>query len=173
MNAQQQKYPLSMIIFHSLIAILMIAAIVVAWNIGESNDTRNLHKSLGVAVLLVAALRLVNRFRFKNAIPESVNPKGSVQRILEKSVHGMLYLTMFGIPVVGWMMSNAFGHPASFFGLFNLPTLLDKNPELGRTLKELHELGANVFIGLLVLHLAGGILHFIKHKQNVFKRMMP
>jgi cytochrome b561 len=173
MKPQPQKYPVSMIVFHTLIAAFMIAALVLAWCLDDNKGLIGLHKSLGVTVLLLAVLRLLNRFRFKNAIPESVNPKGSLQRTLEKSVHGMLYLTMFGLPFVGWMMSNAFGYPASFFGLFNLPTLVEKNEALGETLLEMHELGANVFIGLLVLHLAGGILHFIKHKQNVFKRMMP
>ena len=70
-------------------------------------------------------------------------------------------------------LMEAYNAGQLIFGENYVQELVEKNEALGETLLEMHELGANVFIGLLVLHLAGGILHFIKHKQNVFKRMMP
>ena len=171
-NPLSQKFPISVKLFHTLVAVLMIATLVIGWQLEDDNmSLMMLHKSLGIAVLVVALLRFVNRIRAKNAVPASVHSQNSLQYIVEKAVHGMLYLTMIGIPVVGWLTSNAFGYPASFFGLFNLPTLVGKNVELAETLGEMHELGANVFVALLALHVLGAIAHLVMHKQNIFKRM--
>lgn len=167
-----KKYPLSMIVFHTLIAVFMIGALLIGWNLEENRDLMMLHKSFGVAVLLLAVVRIINRFRVAKSVPESVNPKG-LKRIVEKSVHGLLYIVMLGIPLCGWLLSNASGYPASFFGLFSLPTLMAKNPDMAHTLGEFHELGANVFFMLLILHILGGVVHLVKEKQNVFKRMSP
>lgn len=167
------KYPLSMIVFHALIAVLMIATLVVGWQLEDNSSLMGLHKSLGVSVLVFAVLRLVNRMANLGKTPDSVNAKGSLNRIVEKSVHGLLYICMLAIPVVGWLTSNAFGYPASFFGLFSLPTLIAKNTDLAETLGHYHGFGANVFAVLLGLHLLGGLVHWVAQKQNIFKRMMP
>lgn len=165
------KYPMSMIVLHSLVALAMIGALLIGWNL--SPELMPIHKALGIAVLIFAVLRIANRFRVASHVPASVNSKGSMQYILEKSVHGLLYITMIGAPLFGWLLSNAHGYPANFFGLFSLPTLIAKDPSITRTLKDLHELCANVFFGLLILHVVGGVVHLLKEKKNVFKRMMP
>lgn len=165
------KYPMSVKLFHSVIALLMIATLVIGWQLEDNEDLMGLHKSLGVAVLILAILRVVNRVRAKNDVPGSVNAVGSLQYLAEKIVHGLLYLVMLGLPIMGWLTSNAFGYPASFFGLFNLPTLIGKNIDLAEQLGELHGLGADVFVGLLALHVLGGVVHLLLNKENVFKRM--
>lgn len=166
------KYPLSVKLFHGLIALLMIATLIVGWQLEDDRSLMGLHKSLGVAVFVLAVLRVVNRIRTKNAIPRSVNAIGSMKYFAEKTVHGLLYVVMLGVPLMGWLTSNAFGYPASFFGLFNLPTLIGKNLDLAEKLGGLHGLGANVFVVLLALHLLGAIVHLVANKENVFKRMM-
>ena len=95
-----------------------------------------------------------------------------MQYLAEKTVHGLLYVVMLGVPLMGWLTSNAFGYPASFFGIFNLPTLIGKNIDLAEQLGELHGFGADVFVILLALHVLGAIVHLIVNKENVFKRMM-
>lgn len=170
-NINVNKYPMSVKLFHSLIALLMIAALVVGWQLEDNEDLMVLHKSLGVAVLILGALRVVNRIRAKDSVPASVNTQGSLKFMAEKAVHGLLYLTMIGLPIVGWLTSNAFGYPATFFGLFNLPTLIGKNIDLAEQLGELHGFGADVFVGLLALHILGAFVHLVTTKQNVFKRM--
>ncbi|TDR32833.1 cytochrome b [Hydromonas duriensis] len=170
-NSNINKYPMSVKLFHSLIALLMIATLVVGWQLEDNEGLMGLHKSLGIAVLLLGVLRLINRIRAKDRIPASVNTIGSLKYWVEKAVHGLLYLTMFGLPVVGWLTSNAFGYPASFFGLFNLPTLIGKNIDLAEQLGSLHGFGADVFVGLLAVHILGALVHLLMNKENVFKRM--
>ncbi|MGL4767911.1 MAG: cytochrome b [Formosimonas sp.] len=165
-----QKYPVAMRLFHALVAIMMIATLLVGWQLEGNMDLMMLHKSLGVGVLILVVLRLANRLR--SSVPASVNTKGSLQYMAEKIVHGLLYLCMLGLPIMGWLTSNAYGYPAGFFGLFNLPTLIGKNEGLAEQLGELHEFGANVFFILLLVHVAGALAHLVMHKQNIFKRMM-
>lgn len=168
-----QKYPMSMIILHSLVAVAMIGALVVGWMLEDTMGLMPIHQGLGLTVLFLAIIRIINRFRVSSQVPESVNAKGSIQRILEKSIHGILYVTMIAVPVLGCMLANSKGYPANFFGLFQMPILMEKNPAISHNIKELHELGANVFFGALILHFGGALVHLIKDKSNVFKRMLP
>ena len=154
MNAKQ-KYPKSMIFFHSLLAVLMIATLILGWMMDRENGLMFFHKSVGVLVLVFGVLRIVNRMRNMANIPLSVN-YGAL-RLVEKAVHGLLMLVMLGLPVVGWLVSNAKGYPVSVFGLFDLPNLIGKNEALAETLGEMHEAGATVFVLILVLHIVGAV----------------
>lgn len=48
------------------------------------------------------------------------------------AMHWALYVLMFAQPLAGILMSQAAGYPASFFGLFELPVLLGKDPSLAQ-----------------------------------------
>ena len=167
----KQKYPMSMIFFHGLLAVLMIATLVVAWMMDDNKDLMPLHKSLGATVFIFGILRILNRMSNMAKLPPSVN-HGALHWV-EKAVHGLLMLVMLALPFVGWLMSNAKGYPVSVFGLFNLPTLIAKNEPLAHTLKEMHETGANVFVALLVLHVVGVVYHKVKTNDDVLSRMSP
>ena len=78
---------------------------------------------------------------------------------------------MFAQPLSGIMMSQAAGFPVSFFGLFEFPVFLDKDPELAEIFLSVH--GAVwILLGIAVFGHAGAALHhhFIK-KDNVLKQM--
>ena len=167
----KQKYPMSMIVFHALLAVLMIATLVVGWMMGDNRGLMPLHKSLGALVFIFGVVRIINRMRNMGKIPPSVN-HGALHWV-EKSVHGLLMVVMLAMPFVGWLISNAIGFPVSVFGLFNLPTLIQKNEPLAHTLSEMHETGAAVFVILLVLHVVGAVYHKIKTKDDVLSRMSP
>ena len=167
------RYPSSMAIFHGLVALVMVSTLVIGWLLDDNEGLMALHKSLGVTVLLLVTLRLVNRWRMRRALPASVNPAGSLPFVAEKAVHGLLYLSMFGIPLLGWLKSNASGHPASCFGLFDLPTLIGRDHGLSHLLGQAHSLAATGFALLLGLHILGALAHRVIHKENIFKRIMP
>ena len=167
----KQKYPMSMIVFHALLAVLMIATLVVGWMMGDNRGLMPLHKSLGALVFIFGVVRIINRMRNMGKIPPSVN-HGALHWV-EKSVHGLLMVVMLAMPFVGWLISNAKGFPVSVFGLFNLPTLIQKNEPLAHTLSEMHETGAAVFVILLVLHVVGAVYHKINTRDEVLARMSP
>ena len=165
------KYPKSMIFYHSLLAVLMIATLVLGWVMDRENGLMFFHKSVGALVLFFGVLRIINRVRNMGNIPPSVN-HGALH-LVEKSVHGLLMLMMLVLPIVGWLVSNAKGYPVSVFGLFDLPNLIGKNLDLADTLGGMHKAGAAVFVFLLIVHVVGAIYHKIKTKEDVISRILP
>lgn len=158
------KYPTPMIILHHIVAVLMISCYFLA-------DYTKIHKSLGALLLIFACIRLVVRLTHLGKTPPSINPPKDIHYIIEKSVHGLLYVMIFLQPTLGWIVSNAYGYPVSVFGLFSLPTIVDHNPALAFRVFEVHHLLGKMFFALLIAHVAGAAYHLFKEKQNVFKRM--
>ncbi|WP_248620847.1 cytochrome b [Paludibacterium yongneupense] len=162
-----------MSLLHWLVAGLMISTLIVGWLLDDNEGLMALHRSLGIAVLLAVLLRIVNRLRTRKVLPPSVNPAGSLKQRAEQAVHGLLYLCMLGVPLLGWLKTNAAGQSASFFGLFDLPVLLSHNRGLSHLLGGAHSLAATLFVVLLGMHLVGGLAHWAQHRENVLKRITP
>ena len=167
------RYPLSISLLHWLLAAALIGNLIVGLLLDDNEDLVSLHKSIGIAILGLVALRIVNRLRMRRSLPPSVNPAGTLNHFAERSVHGLLYVLMLAIPVLGWMKTNAAGHTASCFGLFSLPTLVPRSRELSHWLGELHALTAYGLAALVGLHVLGAVAHKLFRSENVFPRILP
>ena len=88
-----------------------------------------------------------------------------------KLTHLALYLLMLLIPIVGWLMSSAKGYTVNYFGLFELPDLVDKDKALGHQLKEIHEFLANGLMALVGLHILAALKHQFIDKDGLISRM--
>lgn len=126
-----------------------------------------IHKSVGVLFLGLLIFRFI--WRQMNAIPTIPDTSFSILSRLSVPV---LYLSMLSMPLSGILMSQAAGYPVSFFGLFTLPTLLSKSPELGKSLKMVHQYSAFILIGLIAIHAAAALYHHYVLKDSVFLRML-
>jgi len=115
-----------------------------------------LHKASGMLVLFLVVIRLLWRLTHK---PPSLDRYSGLVKKAASISHFSLYVLMFAIPLSGFFMSTAGGHPVNFFGLFEFPLLFDKNKELGKIFSETHEILAFVLIGIVLLHVAGAIKH--------------
>ena len=73
-----------------------------------------LHKSFGLTVLALTVLRL--SWRLLAGSPEAL-PGGKLQSLAAKSVHGMLYVLLFAMPLSGWLYNSASGFPLRWFGM--------------------------------------------------------
>ncbi|WP_071333496.1 cytochrome b [Burkholderia contaminans] len=167
------RYPLSISLLHWLLAAALIGNLIVGLLLDDNEGLVSLHKSIGVAILVLVAVRIVNRLRTRRRLPPSVNPAGSLNHFAERSVHGLLYALMLAIPVLGWMKTNAAGHTASCFGVFSLPALVPRNRELSHWLGELHALTAYGLAALVGLHVLGALAHKLFKSENVFPRILP
>ena len=83
----------------------------------------------------------------------------------------LIYALTIATPLVGWAMSSADGHATSFFGMFNLPSLLTENEGVAEQLEELHEFLANVIIGLAVLHIFAALKHQLIDRDDLMDRI--
>ena len=129
------------------------------------------HKWLGVTAFILLMVRLVWRAKHK--------PKGALvempywQRVAAKSVHILLYVLLFAIPLSGWLMSSAKGFQTVYLGVLPLPDLLSKDKVLGDALSALHEV-LNVTLLLLVIgHVLAAIKHQFVDRDGTLARMIP
>jgi cytochrome b561 len=159
-----QKYGAQLRILHWLMFVGFTALFVVGFFMTEFKEAEpwhlyNLHKSVGVLVLLLAMLRLFTRAT--GNVPTAEAFMTTKDEKVAKITQYLLYALMFIAPVSGYIMSNIHGHAVKFFGL-SLPTLFAKNPVLEDFSHEAHEITAYVFLAVIVLHIFGVIVHHAK-----------
>lgn len=131
----------------------------------------NLHRSLGLTIALLAVARLVLRLRVRPLPPAA--PMTLPSRLAASSVHVVLYLLLFALPLLGWALSSANGKPVSFFGLATLPPLLEPDEDLGDAFEEYHEEAAWLLLGLVGVHAAAALHHHFVCRDNVLRAMLP
>lgn len=137
-----------------------------------------LHKSFGIIVLLLAVFRLLWRLAHSPPALPATDPLW--QRFAAGATHVLIYLLMLGIPLTGWVMVSAspLNVDTVLFGLVPWPHLppfptLDDRESVAALFHTLHELGGNILIGLLILHIAAALKHHLIDKDHVLRRMLP
>ncbi len=130
-----------------------------------------LHKSVGITILLLTLIRVAIRF----AHPRPALPQGPRwTQILAHTVHGLLYLVMIGAPLTGWaIVSTAkIQVPTLIFGTIPWPHL---PLPLGwlEPAENAHGLLAWLGVGLFGLHVAGALRHQFVKGEDLLARMVP
>lgn len=127
------------------------------------------HKSFGVLVLLLMIVRLA--WRAVNPQPRDLDDH-AVSNYLAHVLHVGLYTMLFIQPLSGILMSQAYGYPVSFFGLFRLPPLIWQSPALGGVLFEVHEVTAGLLAVAVALHAAAALKHHFVDGDRTLLRMI-
>jgi cytochrome b561 len=86
--------------------------------------------------------------------------------------HLVIYLLFIVLPVIGLLMMYNRGEPWIAFGMV-MPYASESNFDLVDTLKEYHELLANLGYFVIGLHAAAALAHHYFYKDNTLLRMMP
>lgn len=129
-----------------------------------------LHKSIGLTVLALAALRLA--WRLYDGVPPD-EPMPRWQRVMAHATHVLLYGFILAMPLSGWLFNSLHGYPLQWFKLFNLPALATKNDELSHLAGEIHEWLFYVLLLVLVGHAGAALKHHFFDHDNVLRRMLP
>jgi cytochrome b561 len=173
-----ERYTLTAQALHWINAALMFIVLPVAWvmmNMPETATRRSLlftlHKSIGLTIVMIVALRLV--WRAKHPAP----PLGARLNIWEKRAavisHWMLYVVLIGMPVSGYLLCATGGYPISYFGLFSVP-VLSKSPAVASAATWAHvAIGQWVVYSLILLHVAATVWHVSLRRDGVLDRMLP
>lgn len=171
-------YNMPTILMHWLVALLIAATFPIAWIMVDMQDDSPeqlalfaLHMSIGVSILVLAILRLLNRLL--SGVPAAPANTSAIVNKLSSVIHFGLYALMFIVPLTGWVMSSAGGHPVVFFGIWTLPDIVVQDDGLRETMEELHETVANVLLGLIALHTAAALKHHFMQRDDVLARMLP
>ncbi|GAB3377928.1 cytochrome b [Lysobacter fragariae] len=130
-----------------------------------------LHKSFGITVLALVALRLA--WRLYAGSPKPVAGTPHWQERIASLTHWALYALLFAIPISGWVLNSASGFPLRWFGLFNLPAIAGKSRELHELAVEVHELLFWTLIALAVVHAGAAFYHHLFQRDATLARMLP
>ena len=128
------------------------------------------HKELGLAALLVAAIRLA--WRMTNDLPTLVNTLPYWQKVSARLVHLSFYGLMFALPISGLLMSSAAAIPVSAFGMFDIPDALAPSEALFRRLIQVHRWLGYGLVVLFGLHAGAALMHHFVKRDDTLKKML-
>jgi superoxide oxidase len=156
--------------------LLVIAAVYVSIELRElypkGSDIREgmkaFHFMLGMSVLAFVFIRLAVRMFGASAPKIEPIPAAGLQ-LMSSAMHIALYVFMIALPLAGWALLSAAGKPIPF----GLPALMGANEGLAHTIKEVHEIGANVGLALIGLHAAAALFHHYVVRDNTLRRILP
>jgi cytochrome b561 len=161
---------------HWLIALLIIGMLCMGLYMNSLGFTPlkfqlyQLHKSIGITILLLVAFRLL--WRFTNPAPMLPTHMPLWQKAAAHTTHTFLYILMFAMPISGYVMSDAGGYHPNWFGL-PVPILVGQNPDLAKNLNLFHEYAAYAIWALLAAHIGAALYHHVIVRDDTLRRMLP
>jgi len=130
-----------------------------------------IHRSTGVTVWVVTALRLI--WRLTNAsLPPFPPAMGKLHRAAVKSSEYGLYALLVGQPVTGMLTTIFAGRPFALF-LWRFPPLAVRDETLRAAFHLSHELGAWTLAILITGHAATALFHHFVVRDDVLACMAP
>jgi cytochrome b561 len=162
--------------FHWLTAVLVLAAFLVSEGgpparvYGEANAaTLLLHESLGMAVLLVVAVRLI--WRAVDRLPDEV-PMPQWMALLSRVTHWGLFALLVAVPATAIVGAWLGGHPVTIYGIGAIGPFFGRS-DLGETLAEVHGFLGDTVMWLAGLHAAAALFHHFVLRDRVLRAMLP
>ena len=139
-----------------------------AFGLAVTNALYIAHKTIGVLLLVLMVVRVALRLTLGK--PAYAVPLPGPQRIASEAVHGLLYLLLLAMPVVGWLANAAGGYPINFFH-WELPGLIGRDDALASILVEWHRILGWTILVLVVAHVGAAMVHWRIRRDGVMQRM--
>jgi cytochrome b561 len=171
--AQHRPFPLLSRILHWTMAAMILAMLFIGigmvGSVSEYHRLVSIHKPLGILVLILVAIRLVNRLL--NPPPPLPSGMPDWQRLAAHGSHVVLYALMFVVPLVGWAMLSAARYPIVLYGPLQLPPIAPQSPTLFAVLRETHTVLALLLFATFLAHLSAALMHALIFRDDVFPSM--
>lgn len=170
-----QRYDSVAIALHWTIAALILIAFALGLTVDDFPKAYgpmvvNIHALLGVAVLVLTLVRL--GWRLTHTPPALPASGGPLANKAAKAVHVLLYALMLAAPLIGLPTLFYRGRGLDF-GLFAIPPVLPRVPEIFHPLTEAHELAAYALVLLAAGHVLAALYHQAVLKDRLMERMLP
>lgn len=137
---------------------------------GWYHQAPELHKSIGIVLMLVLVVRLI--WRRLSPPPAPFASYSRLTRVSAFVAHIALYLLLFGILFSGYLISTADGKPISVFGLFEVPATFADAGSQADLAGDIHLWLAWTVVILSVLHGLAAFKHHFIDKDDTLKRML-
>ncbi len=161
-------------VLHWLMAILILTMLFIGVGMVSSETSRYeslvaIHKPLGIAILVLVAIRLIYRlFHPAPKLPADLPLPMRLAAILSMV---MLYVLMFALPLVGWAMLSAARYPIVLYGPLQLPWILPHDEAVYATLRQAHTVLAYLLFLTFLAHLGGALFHGLIRRDGVLGSM--
>jgi cytochrome b561 len=168
-----QRYTLPAMALHWIQAVLVLWLLWLGWTMtdlpkgAERSAAYGLHKSLGLLMLLLVAIRLI--WRARHPAPAAVSTGWESK--VATGTHHLLYVFLVMAPLAGYLASSFTPYAIKFFGL-EIPKAGWPDESMNGTFKLLHQAFVWGGAALIALHVAGALKHLLK-KDGTVQRMLP
>jgi cytochrome b561/polyisoprenoid-binding protein YceI len=184
-SAARDRYSTVAIVLHWLIAAAIVFQVILAWRMDGRTPQGfalvQLHKSVGITILLLSLLRLA--WRLTHRPPPAPEGMAGWEKLLAKIAHVGLYVIMIGLPITGWIMVSAsrIQVPTLLYGVIpwpHVPGVADLAAPAKAAWRSFagngHEILAWATYVLVALHVAGALKHQLFSKDEpVLAHMAP
>lgn len=176
MTTSRKRFTAPQRLLHWLMAICILSMLFIGVGMMSTVTTKYLtlvqiHKSLGIAILVLALIRLVMRFVYgAPALPPDL-PEPI--RLAAYSSMIVFYALMIVMPLLGWAMLSAAAYPVVIFGGLHLPPITPASPGLHTLLWNAHRYLAFAFFVTILMHIAAILFHKLVRNDGIFETMAP
>jgi len=176
MTEIRQRFTVAQRVVHWLMAVCILAMLFIGVGMLSTIAPKyltlvSIHKPLGIAILVLALIRLAVRLRYRApALPADLPQPMKLAAYLS---HYALYALMIAMPLLGWGMLSAAAYPVVLFGAVHLPSILPQSDSLHTLLWNAHYYLAFAFFALILMHVAAALFHAFVRRDGVFEAMAP
>ena len=175
----QKYYTRTAQVLHWIMAVIFIAAWLIGFYSGNflsydvdgsfKGSVIGLHKNIATVIIFLFIVRVF--WRYTHPVPKLPNTMSPTMQKMAHLGHLILYFMLIALPITGCFYSWSAGHPAPVLYLFEIPRLIDKNPEILAIIKPLH-IYLSWAVGILLLgHIAAALKHHFIDKDDVLISM--
>ena len=162
-------------ILHWLMAAMILAMLFIGVGMVASVSERHawllrIHKPLGIAILLLAVVRLAVRLR--HPPPPLPADLPALQKLAAHASHWLLYALMIAMPLVGWAMLSAGGYPVMLSDALRLPPIFPASATAFAILRHLHTWLAMLLFLTFLAHLGAALYHGLIRRDGVLASML-
>jgi len=161
---------------HWVMAVCILAMLFIGVGMASTVAPKHLtllaiHEPLGIAILVLALIRLAVRMRY--GAPPLPADLPEPMKLAAHLSHYALYALMIAMPLIGWAMLSAAGYPVVLWRSVWLPQILPQSASLHTALWNAHFYLAFLLFALVLTHLAAALFHALIRRDGVFDSLGP
>jgi cytochrome b561 len=174
MSAAHRTFTAGSRVLHWVMAAMVLAMLFLGVGMAATVSDRyalliSIHKPLGIAILVLVAIRFLNRLF--NPPPPLPADLPAWQQIAAKGSHYILYGLMALMPLIGWAMLSAAPYPVVIFGPLQLPPILPQNAAVYAFLRRAHTFLAYLLFATFLAHSGAALFHGLIRRDGVLQSM--